>query len=465
MNHFLPSSMSRRRLLLAAAVSSALPLVACATGPSLDAMPPIVFVPGNGDTAAIWMTTIWRFESNGWPSERLHAIDMPYPNARADDAKTQPGSSSTSEQMAYLAAEVKKVLAATGAAKVVLIGNSRGGYPIRNFVANGGGAGLVSAIVLCGVPNHGVWAHNGFLPSSEFNGIGPFLTGLNTPHGSEGNEVVAGIRWMTIRSDNNDKFAQPDGIWIGQRGKPTNVSYDGPALKGAENVIIAGVDHRETAFSAKAFAEMYRFLVGKPASTLAIVPETTVILDGIVSGLGLDNMKGNYTTNLPLVGATVDVFATNAATGERLGEAKHRRTIASDGHWGPFRADGAAPYEFVVAAPGYATTHIYRSPFPRSSQIVSLHPERLADADRDAKSLVFLNRSRGYFGVPRDHIVLDGTSPPAGIPVGVAGVSTAKLKLTDAATRPIVGEFNGERIVGRTWPAADNQVVVLDLTG
>ena len=38
--------------------------------------PPIVFVHGNGDTAALWTTTIWRFESNGWPRERLHAIDL-----------------------------------------------------------------------------------------------------------------------------------------------------------------------------------------------------------------------------------------------------------------------------------------------------------------------------------------------------------------------------------------------------
>jgi triacylglycerol lipase len=464
MNHFLPSSMSRRRLLLAAAASSAAPLVACATAPSLDAMPPIVFVPGNGDTAGIWMTTMWRFESNGWPRERLHAIDMPYPNARADDSKAQPGSSSTAEHMAYLSAEVKKVLAETGASKVVLVGNSRGGYPIRNFVANGGGAGLVSAVVLCGVPNHGVWAHNGFLPGSEFNGIGPFLSGLNTARGSEGSEVVTGIRWMTIRSDSNDKFAQPDGVWIGQRGTPTNVSSDGPALKGAANVVIAGVDHRETAFSAKAFAEMYRFLAGKPPATLAIVAESTVVLDGIVSGLGLDNAQGNFTTNLPLVGATIEVFATNADSGERLGEAKHRKTIGSDGHWGPFRADGAACYEFVVSASGYATTHFYHSPFPRSSDVVNMHPERLVEADRDAKTVVILNRSRGYFGVPRDHIVLDGANPPAGIPSGVPGLSTAKAKINDATARPIVGEFNGERIVGRTWPVAGNHVVVLDLT-
>jgi len=460
-----PLSISRRRLLLAAAAAGVAPLAACASTSRGSDLPPIVFVPGNGDTAAIWMTTIWRFESNGWPRGRLHAIDMPYPNARADDSKAEPGRSSTAEHTAYLAAEVEKVLAATGASKVALVGNSRGGYPIRNFVANGGGAGLVSHIVLGGVPNHGVWAHNGFLPGSEFNGVGPFLTGLNAPRGAEGNEVVPGIRWMTIRSDNGDKYAQPDGVWIGQRGTPTNVGFDGPALKGAENVVIAGIDHRETSFSAKAFAEMYRFLAGRPPATLEIVPEANVVLDGVVSGLGLDNREGGFTTNLPLVGATLEVYAIDAQSGARLGDAAHRRTTGSDGRWGPFRADGHARYEFVVAAPGYATTHVYHSPYPRSSSVVNLHPERIADADRDAKALVFFVRSRGYFGVPRNRIVLDGTSPPAGIPPGVAGVATARLKLADAAARPVAGEFDAERVVGRTWPLADNHVVVLDLTG
>ena len=147
------------------------------------------------------------------------------------------------------------------------------------------------------------------------------------------------------------------------------------------------------------------------------------MLDGTVSGLGLDNRQGNFATNLPLAGATVEVYATNPATGERLGPAVHRKTIGADGRWGPFAADGGARYEFVVSAPGYATTHVYRSPFPRSSSVVNLRPERLADADRDAKALVTLTRPRGYFGVPRDRIALDGTSPPAGIPAGVAGVS------------------------------------------
>ena len=42
-------------------------------------------------------------------------------------------------------------------------------------------------------------------------------------------------------------------------------------------------------------------------------------------------------------------------------------------------------------------------------------------------------------------------------------VSTAVASVADGE-RAIVGEFNDERIVGRTWPVADNHVVVLELT-
>src|SRR5690606_6610643 len=97
-----------------------------------------------------WQTTIWRFESNGWPRERLFAFDQPMPLARDDDAVAQPGRSSTAESMAFLKAQVRRVMDATGAARVILIGNSRGGNTIRNYVQNGGGAAHVSHVVLGG---------------------------------------------------------------------------------------------------------------------------------------------------------------------------------------------------------------------------------------------------------------------------------------------------------------------------
>jgi triacylglycerol lipase len=457
------SKLTRRLLLLFGALGALLASACAGLATGASARPPIVLVHGNGDTAGLWITTIWRFESNGWPRERLHAIDLPYPLARDDDARPQEGRTSTAEHMAYLAAEIDKVLAATGARRVVLIGNSRGGNAIRNYIANGGAA-KVSHVVLGGVPNHGIWVDAAFLPGSEFNGAGPFLKRLNVPQGAGGLEVAAGVRWMTIRSDSNDKYAQADGVWIGRRGTPTNMTVDGPALKGAENVVIAGIDHRETSFSAKAFEQAYRFIAGTAPATLAVVAEDRVVLDGKVSGLGLENRQGNYATNLPLVGATLEVYATDPTTGERIGPAVHRKAIGADGAWGPFSADSKATYEFVVAAPGYASTHVYRSPFPRSSRVVNLRAARLDEADKDALAVVTLTRPRGYFGVPRDRIALDGEDPPAGIPAGTPGISTAKLKVADAAGRGVVGEFNGERIVGRAWPAAANHVVLLELT-
>ena len=454
-----------RRSLLG--VVAAVVLVAgCASTPSLQEVPPIVFVHGNGDTAALWQTTIWRFESNGWPRERLHAIDVPYPLSRDDDSKAQAGRTSAAENMAYLKAEVEKVLQATGASKVVLIGNSRGGNAIRSYIQSGGGARTVSHAILGGTPNHGVQAIPGFNEASEFAGTGAYLKGLNAPKNAAGDEVTGPVNWMTIRSDSNDKYAQPDGLWIGRKGVATNVTYEGPALKGATNVVIPRIDHRETAFSPAAFAAAYQFISGHAPATTTPAPESAIALSGKVAGLGVsstDPKSGNFSNNLPLPGARLDIYSTDPVSGERRGPAAYATTVGADGLWGPFAAQAGTPYEFVVAAPGYATTHIYRSPFPRSSSIVNLKPERIADADRDAAAIVTMTRPRGYLDPMRDKMVFDGQAPPPGAVPG-AGVASSKLKPASAQARPVVAEFNGERIVGRVWPAAEGHVSLLELT-
>ncbi|MBI5275475.1 MAG: twin-arginine translocation pathway signal [Burkholderiales bacterium] len=429
-------------------------LAACASAPAPDAHPPIVFVHGNGDTAGIWHTTIWRFESNGWPRDRLHAIDLPLPGARDDDTREQAGRSSTADHMAFLKSEVEEVLARTGARQVVLAGNSRGGNAIRNYVLNGGGDKTVSHAILGGTPNHGVWAVpiEGFSNNSEFAGHGPFLTGLNRAKNAAGDEVTGPVKWLTIRSTNNDKFAQPDGLWIGKRGVATGVTAAGPELKGATNIAIPRIDHRETSFSPAAFAATYRFITGRDPGRTDVAPEERVVLSGKVSGAG---------TNIGLAGARLDIFAIDAVTGERKGGAVYTRAVAADGRWGPFTADREARYEFAVTAPGYATTHFYRSPFPRSSDIVNMRPERVPEADKNAPALALMTRPRGYLDPLRDKMAFDGQSPPPGA-VNGAGVSTSRIKPA-GLPRALVAEFNGERVVGRSWPLADNHVSVLEL--
>lgn len=49
----------------------------------------------------------------------------------------------------------------------------------------------------------------------------------------------------------------------------------------------------------------------------------------------------------------------------------------------------------------------------------------------------------------------------------MAGVAVSRLKLKDAAARPVVAEFRSgvisERIVGRVWPAREGRITVLEL--
>jgi len=434
------------------AVLAAGSLGACASfGPGGDAWPPVVFVHGNGDSAALWQTTLWRFESNGWPRDRLHAIDFPYPLARDDDGVAQAGRSSTAEQMRYLSEQVDRLLARTGARRVVLVGNSRGGYAIRNYVKNGGGAQRVAVAVLGATPNHGIWASE-LRPGSEFNGRGPFLAALNAP-GPDGSEVTPGPRWMTLRSDDNDKYAQPDGRWIGAPGMATHVGYDGPALAGARNVVLAGLDHRELSFHARAFEQAWRFVTGRPAARSAIVAEPAPVLDGRIH---------QPDTNLPMAGVSVQVYEVSPQTGERLGAPALSRVTGPDGRWGPLPARPDVPYEFVVSAPGYAVMHVYRSAFPRSSDVVHMRPVTLAEAERGAGSVVTMSRPRGYFDLRRDRMSLDGAVPP-GVPPGTAGVSAATLLRAAGPARTVVAQFNGERIAVRTWPASENHVVYAEL--
>jgi triacylglycerol lipase len=462
-----------RRIVRVAGVAAALLLVVLAACSSVsvsdDAKPktmserafaPIVFVHGNGDTAALWHTTMWRFESNGWPHERLFALDAPYPLARDDDTVSQAGRTSTEEHAQFISDEVARIRKQTGASKVILIGNSRGGFGIRNFVQNKGGDAVVSHAILGGVPNHGVWANDTRL-GSEFNGKGRFLVALNAPKNVNGDEVTGPVKWLTLRSDNNDKFAQPDGAWINQRDTPTGVTYDGPALKGATNIVLPARDHRETSYHPDAFAATWKFITGDAPRTTSIEREDKVVLDGQISALGINGV-GDFVTNVPLAaGATVEVFAVDA-TGARIGSAAYQKTIASDGKWGPFAASNQQAYEFVITASGYATTHIYRSPFPRSSSVIHMRPARIAATDKDAVAVVTMTRPRGYFGFGRDSMSLDG-KPLQGIVAGVAGLSVAKVKLMDDVGRSVVGEFNGERIAARAWPIAENHVTLIEL--
>ena len=434
-----------RRLILGAIL-----LLTLVTSAPAQPVPPVIFVHGNGDTAGLWITTFWRFEANGYPKDRLFALDLRNPTARSVDANPQAGRSSTTDVRDQLAAEVARVRALTGADKVVLVAQSRGGNTVRNYIKNGGGAAVTSLAVLCGAVNHGVLVSDKVLLGSEFNGASDFMRDLNSPPG----EVVAGVRFVTIRSSQDDKFAQPDGAFLGLKGVPTGVGFDGPALKGAENIAIDGIDHRETGYGIVAFPALFKAVTGRAPTILVPPAEPQVVLNGVLTGFEAD-----APTNIALPNATVTVW--KVAAGERLGAPLRQITTGADGVWGPVTVGPTDALEFEIAAPGFPVTHIYRAPLPRSSTILHLRPQPFGKADAAAEAVVYLSRPRGYFGIGRDTIQLDGVQP-TDIAAGVPTNSTTRLPTQPG--RVVIGQFNDEVIAARSFKIAEKRVTVIEIT-
>jgi pimeloyl-ACP methyl ester carboxylesterase len=454
-------NLSRRTILKAA---GALPLAAgnygltglaqAAAEPGAAEVPPILFVHGNGDHAALWITTLWRMESNGVPRARMLAINFTDPLARTDDKVALLNRSSTEDQRGELAAAVAELKRSTGSSRVALVGSSRGGNAIRNLIKNGGAADISHAI-LCGVPNHGVYDWDEGL-GNEFNGRGPFLRSLNEGE----SEVTQGVAFLTLRSDGLDKFAQADGRFVGKPGTPTGITTEGPALKGATNLVLGALDHRETAFHPRAFREIFKFIAGCEPARIAIDQEAQVRLSGLVTAT-----PGGVPTNRPVANASVEVYRVAPESGERMEGAIHVSKTGADGRWGPAVVDPSWSLEIVLTSVDQPTTHFYRSPFPRSSDIVHLRAARpLGPADAGAGAVVLMARPRGYFGLPRDIVLFDGKEPTdvkSGVPTDA--VTTLRLSAAEVG-RPVTGLFNEERIVARAWPAAENRIAVAELT-
>ena len=453
---------SRRTILKAAALlplaanlvslDAAAQTPAVVPAPASTEIPPILFVHGNSDHAALWITQLWRMESNGIARDRMDALNFMDPLARTDDNVPQDNRSSIEDQRRELGEAIARLKKRTGAARIALVANSRGGNAVRNYIRSGGGAD-VSHAVLCGVPNHGVydWADG---LGGEFNGRGPFLRGLNAGE----SEVSDGTAFLTLRSDGMDKYAQPDGRFVGKPGESTGVTSEGPALRGATNLVLGTIDHRETGYHPRAFREIFKFIAGREPTAIEITAEPEVKLSGLVTGV-----PGGVPTNRPVADATVEVFRVQAATGERIGAAVHTSRTSADGRWGPALVDSSWPLEIVLTAAGSPTTHFYRSPFPRSSDVVHLRAAKaLAPADIAAGAVVTMTRPRGYFGLPRDIVLLDGAEPKdvkSGVPTD--STSTVRLAATEIG-RAVPALFNTERIVARAWPAAENRIAVVE---
>lgn len=389
---------------------------------------PIIFVHGNGDDATKWVPVIWLFESNGYPANRLFAIRLTDPVARRADHQPEAFRSSTTDQASELSAFVTRVLLETKAKKVVLVGSSRGGLTIRNYVKNAGGAAVVSHAVLCGTPNHGVMATQANL-DSEFNANGEFLRQLN-----EGPEIVEGVQFLTLRSDKLDKFAQDTG-------------YEAPELKGAENIVLPGLDHREVAFHPAAFAKMYRFLTNHDPKQLRPATMDAPVISGVATF-----SAGLAPTNRPLAGLRFRVFALSDGSAERDGEAMLDVITGASGEWGPLTVQPKRSYEFSLEKDGrtvsYFMSGIVRSTTLLNFRFLSESTMRAAGGTTPAGPQLLIHRPQGYLAEGRDPVTMDG-QPVIGIQSGIPTRDSVLVSVPESKSSGVRIELRDERIYAR----------------
>ena len=426
---------------------------------------PILLLHGGGGTAAQWIPTIWRLESNFYPRARIFAADLRLSSARVVDTVRAPGRSSSEEATAQVTQEIARVLRAANAERLFVVAQGRAGNLVRNHMRLAGSPQIRLA-VLCAPPSHGAIISDTHMVGSEYNGHTRFLRLLNAQPGG----IAPGANVVTLASDGKDLYAQPDGRFLGLPGVETGIGFDSPALKGATNLVLQDTDHLETAFSSEAFVSIWRAITGEPPQSQEVHAEVRPVFNGRITG-----WEGGVPTNTPLSGARLRVFPVNPASGLRLGDPIHTRTTTADGVWGPMDGDPEVPLEFAITARGYPTTHIYRAPLRRSTEHLHLRPHLPTPADLTAGTppgappgtppgaLVLLTRVSGFFDYVRDAIMLNGQRVD-GAP-DVPHESTLRLALPADGQRPVPAEYNGERIVGATWPMAERHVTVLEITG
>lgn len=419
-------------------------------GPSTS--PPIVFVHGNGDDAAKWIGVIWLFESNGYPSSQLYSIRFTHPAARADDTRDEPNRSSSADAVAELSTFISRVITATHSSKVALIGSSRGGLTIRNYLLHGGSANVAYAI-LCGTPNHGVLSTDTNL-NGEFNGRGKFLQSLN----HDNPEVVPGVRMLTLRSDKLDKYAQPTGVAFGTPQTSTGVAFDGPALRGATNLVLPNLDHRELAFSPTAFFEMFRFITGSTPQKTEVIPESNPSISGVITGFE----NGSY-TNLPIAGVHLRIYPVDRTKRTEANVPAYEITTGADGQWGPFKPSTIEEYAFDLEYEGRQVRY-YKAPLLRSTTLLNLRlapVPREVNASTDLSPKLLIARPDGYLSRDRDPVTIAGklaAEEPAGLPVRdsfladvTVPLATVKLRNETIAARPSKDLVKDLPIVDFLW--------------
>jgi pimeloyl-ACP methyl ester carboxylesterase len=262
---------------------------------------PVIFVHGGAGSGAQFESQKMRFTSNGYPADLITVLEY--------DSSFQINTmADVHARLDELVADLK---AETGRPHVDILGHSLGTTVMHGYLATPGRAANVAHYV-------------------NIDG----RTSTSPPGG-----------------------VQTLAIWAGL-GAP------GRAIGGATNVTLPGQTHVESATSAEAFVEMYRFFTGTEPWTSGIVPSGPLTIAG---------RAVIFPQNTGVQGATLEIWRVDGRSGER----KWKRPVArialgGDGAFGPVKVQRWKHYELALLRAGARTHHFYYEPFGRSDHLIRL---------------------------------------------------------------------------------------------
>jgi len=221
-------------------------------------------------------------------------------------------------------------------------------------------------------------------------------------------------------------------------------------IVGAKNVYFHRKAHTEVTTSRAAFAEVYRFLIGKAPKYKRVVPEkpTKVKVAGRAS---------LFPQNAGIAGATFKAYLLNARTGARKsGRPVYRTTLGADGAFGPFKVNGRKRYEFEVGQEGERTLHNYPEPFERDDYFYRVLNAPLLTPFIDngsGQSVVAVTRMREWWGdqpgsastdrleLNGENVITPGVAPRSRRVLAVFNFDRGSDGLSDTSTS--LSPFNG----------------------
>ncbi|HTS52545.1 MAG TPA: alpha/beta fold hydrolase [Burkholderiales bacterium] len=177
---------------------------------------PALLVHGIYCNAAVWWWMRRRLKAHGVPS--TFAIDVEPPFGSIDDFARQ------------LAEHIDSVCAATGAARVVLIGHSMGGLVARACLQSFAGPGRIAKLITLGSPHHG--------SGLAYWGVG-----------KAARQMRPGSLWLSALNRHESEPPRVPIVSVFTRHDNFVAPQDSPVLAQATNVPLARIGHLSLLFS------------------------------------------------------------------------------------------------------------------------------------------------------------------------------------------------------------------------